>query len=271
MLNVFVHVGELEVHDGCDSPGGPVGAPAIEVVRALASVRIRKAQDACEEGHEERRVSYVVALPCVTQLRNLVADRYMHVGGSEQVDGSFPVTLDRLGLGTLAVGCAKGSSSNAGTEVELSALLEVSVDGNEVVCTELTVGRDGPRLGWLGQDVVLGRIQLQVGVGEGQCPPHAPAALVLVQIFAVAEYPREVKRLSWLPPLVLESHFLHSGTVHEVFGGKVYFADSEHVGSHSEAIVRHSLGHPHCTCPVGIAWRHVERPSFVAIRHHQGL
>jgi len=143
------------------------------------------------------------------------------------------------------------------------------VDGNEVVCTELTVGGDGPRLDCLGQDVVLGRIQLQVSVGERHCSPHAPTALVLVQIFAVAEYPGEVKGLSRLPPLVLESHFLHSGTLHEVFGGKVDFADCEHVGGHSEAVVRYSLGHPHCTCAVAIARCHVERPAFVAIRHHE--
>lgn len=270
-LNVFLHVGVLEVHERCDSPRGPVGALAFEAVRALARVGIRKSHDAGEEGNEESRVSYAVSLPGVAQLRHLVADRHVHLRGAEDVDGSFPVTLDRLGLGALAVGRAEGAGGIARALVEGSACLEVSVDGDEVVCTELAVGGDGPRLGGRGQDVGLGGIQLELGVGEGQSPPHAPPALVLVQILAVAEYPGEVEGRTWLPPLVLESYFLHSGAVHEVFGGKVYFADCEHVGSHSEAVVRHSLGHPHGTGPVGIARSHVERPAFVAVRHHQRL
>jgi len=103
-LNVFVHVGELEVHDGCDSPSGPLGAPAFEVVRTLARVRLWQTHYAGIEGNEERRVSHAVTLPGETLFRNLVANNCVHLSGSEDVDGSFPVTLQRIGLRTLAVG-----------------------------------------------------------------------------------------------------------------------------------------------------------------------
>jgi len=205
-----------------------------------------------------------LALAVVSAHHHMNLSRFVHV------DGSFPVALKAgLGAGTLPVGRAECTRRHSRAHVELSFALIISVDGKHVVRTELAVRGYVPRLRSFLQQVWLGRVQREAGVGQGQGPPHAPAAPLLVNIFLQAENFCEIERLPIFPKLVLPSHVLYVWALHEAVRAEINFAYSEHVCSHCEPIIGNSPSDPHRTASVLIARSDVEGPPFSSVSNHK--
>lgn len=198
------------------------------------------------------------------------SDNDMNLRGSLKINRTFPMSLDvGLAVVPLPIWWPKRTCSHSLCHVKLSSLIEISVDCNEIVRTELTIWLNWPRLSSFSKNVCVFRVQIEGRVSQRESTPHTPSAIVLVQLLPVTEYFGEIERGAYRPPFVAESNILHVRWLHETIGIEVNFTDCEHICSHCEAIVWHLLSHPNRTATIFVTSCYVERPSFFTVNDHK--
>ena len=254
---------------------GPVRRGAVENSRVHVGVGRCKLERASEEWGEDRSRGGVRSIPHDTTDagREPVAGLHnVRLRGAEERDGAFPVALKGSRDGE-AIRVAESAGSNALAGVELSAVVERTVNGSHL----LHIGR----LVWLHERRVHVGLVADVGVvrrqGDGWGPdvvgpPHAAATVKLVGVFAVAVHLCEVKQtLRRVPPTLLLSdgvHVVASEEVHSVV--EIDFANGEHVGHNANLVVGDALSRPDGR-GAGVIGKNVEDESFFGVDHHQGL